>query len=250
MWYTNSRIEIVERIFEENTPKGVKMETTNIANAHTSSPAVSAENPIQERPEVLKATIAANIASLRRARGMTQMDLAERLNYTDKAVSKWERGESIPDVIVLKRIADLFDVTVDSLLTPAVKVPETKLMTPNEAHNIRTRGFVTGISILLVWLVATVIFTILETIPLDMTDHWLIFAYAVPASLIVWLVLNSIWFNRRRNYLIISLLMWTVIALAYIAVWRFAGRYLWMAFLLGIPGQAIIILWSRLKKLP
>ncbi len=201
-------------------------------------------------PGAIKAIIAANIASLRRARGMTQMDLAEKLNYTDKAVSKWERGESIPDITVLKSIADLFGVTVDSMLTPAMETPPPKPLSENETHNIRTRGFVTGIGIVLVWLVATVIFTILETLPVGFTEHWLIFAYAVPASLIVWLVLNSIWFNRRRNYLIISLLMWSVIALAYIAVWRFAGRYIWMAVLLGIPGQAIILLWSRLKKLP
>ncbi len=204
----------------------------------------------RERPEAIKATIAANIALLRRSRNMTQMDLAEHLNYTDKAVSKWERGESIPDILVLKRIADLFGVTVDSLLTPAIEAPSKTLPTEHEAHNIRTRGFVTGISVLLVWLVATVVFTILETIPINIMDRLMIFVFAIPTSLIVWLVLNSIWFNRRRNYLIISLLMWSVIGLAYLAVWHFATRHLWMAFLLGIPGQAIIILWSRLKKLP
>ena len=64
-----------------------------------------------------KEIIARNIVDLRRKNGMTQLELAEKLNYTDKAVSKWERGESIPDVAVLKTIADLFGVTVDYLLT-------------------------------------------------------------------------------------------------------------------------------------
>ena len=64
----------------------------------------------------LKNIIAENLQSLRRDAGMTQAALAEKLNYTDKAVSKWERGESVPDVAVLRDIADLFGVTVDYLL--------------------------------------------------------------------------------------------------------------------------------------
>jgi hypothetical protein len=64
----------------------------------------------------------------------------------------------------------------------------------------------------------------------------------------VWLILNSVWFNRRRNYLIISLLMWSVLILACITIYIFSQRFLWLLFLLGIPGQAIIIMWSRLKQ--
>ena len=60
--------------------------------------------------------IAGNIGKLRREAGMTQLELAEELNYSDKAVSKWERGESIPDVIILKQLADRFSVSVDFLL--------------------------------------------------------------------------------------------------------------------------------------
>jgi transcriptional regulator with XRE-family HTH domain len=66
--------------------------------------------------EDYKRIIANNITELRKAVPLTQAELAEKLNYSDKAVSKWERGESIPDVIVLKQIAELFGVTVDYLL--------------------------------------------------------------------------------------------------------------------------------------
>ena len=67
--------------------------------------------------EDIKQIIAKNIASLRTDSKLTQLELAEKLNYSDKAISKWERGESIPDVITLKAVADLFGVTVDYLLT-------------------------------------------------------------------------------------------------------------------------------------
>ena len=66
--------------------------------------------------EELKMIIAGNIGSLRRDAGITQLELAEKLNYSDKAVSKWERGESVPDIVTLKAVADLFDVSVDYLL--------------------------------------------------------------------------------------------------------------------------------------
>lgn len=202
--------------------------------------------------EQLKSVIAGNIADLRRKHKMTQLDLAEKLNYTDKAISKWERGESIPDVLVLKSIADLFGVTVDYLLEDvhAEPVQENTLDAEEEKrhHSIRARGFVTGMSVLLVWLVATVVFVIFDMVPEGITAHWIIFIYAVPASMILWLVMNSIWFNRRWNYPIISLLMWSILASVYISVWQFAMYNAWIIFMLGIPGQAIIVMWSRLKQ--
>ena len=200
----------------------------------------------------LKAVIAANISDLRRKHSMTQLDLAEKLNYTDKAISKWERGESIPDVLVLKNIADLFGVTVDYLLEEEHPAPAAEIEQEQEAakkqQSVRTRGFVTGMSILLVWLVATVLFMIVDMAKEDATAHWIIFVYAVPASMILWLVLNSIWFNRRRNYPIISMLMWSVLIGVFVTIWQMADYNAWLIFMLGIPGQAIIVMWSRLKQ--
>ena len=204
------------------------------------------------KPENLKAVIAANVADLRRRCGMTQQDLAEKLNYTDKAISKWERGESIPDVLVLKSIADLFGVTVDYLLEEVhpvvVEADSEKRESLLKQQSLRTRGFVTGMSILLVWLVATVLFMIFDIIPEGVNAHWIVFVYAVPASMILWLVMNSIWFDHRRNYVIISLLMWTVLGSVYVTIWQFAAYNAWIVFMLGIPGQAIIVMWSRLKQ--
>ena len=200
-------------------------------------------------PDVLKPIIAANIAELRKKHGLTQQDLAGKLNYTDKAISKWERGESVPDVIVLKQIADMFGVTVDYLLCkeheePPVEVPENN----REQQNHRTRGFVTGMSILLVWMAALVLFIVFDTAEAGLLSHWFVFACAVPSSFILWLVMNTIWFNRRRNYLIISLLMWSLLILIFASVKILANHNLWLIFLLGLPGQAIVVMWSRLKQ--
>ena len=74
--------------------------------------------------EKLKKQIGANIASYRKHLGLTQAGLAEKLNYSDKAVSKWERGESVPDVLTLINIAELFEITVNDLLQDPNALPE------------------------------------------------------------------------------------------------------------------------------
>lgn len=194
--------------------------------------------------EDLKQIAAKNITELRRAAGMTQMELAARLNYSDKAVSKWERGESLPDVAVFKQLADLFQVTVDSLLSEKKPV-----RTEREAYygrELRNRAIILGISLLLVCLAATLIFVILNLVAGARAIHWLAFLYAVPVCVIVWLVFNTLWFNRRRNFLIISLLVWSVLACVHLTLLQF-GFNVWLIYLLGIPGQAIILLWSQLK---
>ena len=194
--------------------------------------------------EQIKPVIAKNIVRLRQASGMTQAELAAKLNYSDKAVSKWERGESLPDVAVLVQIADLFQVSMDWLVRGEVMGAEPAVK--QRSHLNRT--MVTIMSILMVWLMAALVFLVIHLINGGHAANGLVFIYAVPVSFIVWLIFNSIWFNQRRNYLIISLLMWSFLILVYVTVWVMAERYLWLVFLLGIPGQAISIMWSRLKQ--
>ena len=192
--------------------------------------------------EPIKSTVAKNIVRLRQASGMTQAELAAKLNYSDKAVSKWERGESLPDVAVLAQIADLFQVSMDWLVRgdaigaePAVK----------ERSRIN-RVMVTLMSILMVWLIAALIFTVIHLVAGAHAANALVFIYAVPVSFIVWLVFNSIWFNQKRNYLIISLLMWSLLVTLQLTILPF-GHNVWPIYILGIPAQIIIIIWSKLK---
>ena len=199
--------------------------------------------------EDIKQIIAKNIASLRQAAGMTQLELAEKLNYSDKAISKWERGESIPDVIVLKSIADLFGVTLDYLVQEdhIPPQPEPAPVQENPGRKMRNHKVVTILSILIVWFVATLLYVILDAAVPNHWGIWLTYVYAVPVSMIVWLVFNSLWFNKRHNYLIISLLMWTGLAALFLSVTA-GGYLLWKMFLLGIPGQIAIYVWSRYQR--
>ena len=194
--------------------------------------------------EDLKKVVAKNIQDLRRSADMTQLTLAETLNYSDKAVSKWERGDSLPDVTVLKSIADLFGVTVDYLLTE----DHTSVLNKRREYTHRqkvNRLIITALSTMLVWLIGTIVFISINLAGLKM--GWLAFLYTLIISIVVILVFNSIWGNRRKNFLIISLLVWGVLAAVYFTVLSSISYNIWLVFIIGIPAQIIILLWSRLR---
>lgn len=194
----------------------------------------------------LKFIIAKNIQKLRQEKGMTQLELAEKINYSDKSVSKWERGESLPDIVVLKAVADLFEVTLDYLAEEEHDgKPVTKEMVDKNYR--RNCCIITGTSIFIVVLIATLIFGILSIFFPKTGYPWLCYAYAVPAALIVWLVFNSIWFNPRRNFTIVSLLVWSLLLALYLTFLTM-GYHILPILLVGVPAQLVIWMWSKLKN--
>lgn len=193
--------------------------------------------------EDLKSIIAKNITTLRQTAKLTQIELAEQLNYSDKAISKWERAESMPDITVLKAIADLFGVPLDYLVRENHEVPDAEKPEVNANRNHRV---ITTLSILIVWFVATLAFVLMDMIAPALLARYLVFAYAVPISMIVWLVFNSIWFSSRWNYWIISLMMWSALVSVVLTLYSFQIGS-WQLLLLGVPGQIAILLWSKLQ---
>ncbi len=194
----------------------------------------------------LKQIIARNIIELRRRQGMTQLELAEKLNYSDKAVSKWERAESIPDVMVLKAIADIFSVRIDYLIT--AEHDDSSLELPQQNKRLaRNRKLILGMCIMLVWLIATFIFVLLQSILNNASHLWTVFVYAVPATLIVWLVLNCVWFKTKYTFPIISALVWSILICVYLSLLMFASYNAWLLFFIGVPAQIIVILWSGIR---
>lgn len=192
----------------------------------------------------IKSVVAKNIAELRQASGLTQLELGEKLNYSDKAVSKWEHADSMPDISVLVEIADLFDVPLDYLVREEHDIKkEIKAQSKPSPQKI----IVTAVSVLFVWFVAVAAFVTVSTCFKQLKFEWLTFIYAVPVSAIVWLVFNTLWFNRRLNYFIVSILMWSVLTVVHLSLLPFGVNF-WMTYLLGIPGQVIILLLSLMRK--
>ena len=194
----------------------------------------------------VRQNVAKNLTDLRQQHNMTQTELAEKLNYSDKAVSKWERAESLPDVAVLTQIADLFGVTLDELVR-GESLPDTSQESEETPVKNRNRALITAMSVALVWLLATIAFVTLHWIPTVTTYNYLAFLCAAPVSIIVWLIFNSIWFDPKRNYFIISLLLWVSLSAAFLTGLIFEQN-IWLIFVVGIPAQIIILLWSGIGK--
>ncbi len=204
----------------------------------------------------LKLRIGKNIAAYRKNAGLTQAGLAEKLNYSDKAVSKWERGESIPDVLTLMVLADQFGITVNDLVSDPDELPGNpgtleKAMTQVSEKALKRRAnknVILALSSTLVWFVALLVFVILSSF--DFLDPYsrLIFLFAIPANAIVLLSLRSAWHDFRWNKFYISTIMWGFIVAIYVSVQTVFHYNFWKLFLLGIPGQVAIFLWFRLFR--
>ncbi len=204
--------------------------------------------------EQLKNQIGANIALHRKQARLTQASLGEKLNYSDKAVSKWERGESVPDVMTLMAIAQQLGVTVNDLLSDPNALPENGTKMEKTLEKVAekalkrkaNKNIILGLSSILVWFVALLVYVVLASIGLE--NSWLAFFFALPANCIVMLSLRSAWHDFRWNRILISGIMWGSIVSIFTTVlvlWNFS---LWRIFLLGIPGQAAILLWFRLFR--
>lgn len=189
----------------------------------------------------LRYQIGGNIAALRKAAGLTQAELAEKLNYSDKAVSKWERGESVPDVVTLMQLAKLFGVSVDTLLGEEPAAPaNAELRALPEKLSRRQRGVV-KLSSLLVWFVALTVYVVLSSCGVGRS--WVAFVYAIPVNAIVLLSLLGAFGQRKWNMLLISVLVWGVLLSVYVTLLVFTGSNVWKVFLLGLLGQAAIFWW-------
>lgn len=188
----------------------------------------------------LKNIIAQNITDLRKKEKLTQAEFAERLNYTDKAISKWERGESIPSIDVLKQIADMFNVKVDYLLTEGSFEEKQDLTIPKANNNNKIS--ITALAVTVVWFIATVVYVYTQ-VNLN-KNLWVVFIWAVPISCMVLGVFNFKWGKRKFYIYINSLFIWSFLASLYLS---FINYKVWLIFIIGVPVQISIVLWQGLS---
>lgn len=194
--------------------------------------------------ESLKYQIGNNIAAIRKNSGMTQAELAERIGYSDKAVSKWERGESVPDVLTLVELSRFFGVTMDDLVGQTA--PEPRRPQPAKPQRIKTGVLV--LSSLLVWFVALLVYVILSSVGIG--KSWVGFVYAIPVNAITLISLRSAFGRKNWNYALVSIIVWGCLLSLYVSLLVFTGVNVWKLFLLGIMGQAAVTLWFRMLLQP
>ena len=203
-----------------------------------------------ERIENLRKTIKDNLIKYRKAAGLTQVQLAQKLGYSDKSVSKWEREEGVPDIYILKQIADLYNITVNDLISSSpvtigekIKEKTTKFLTG------RNKLLITLLAIGIVWFVAVTTYVILDLAIPDISGALLanVYVYAIPISCIVAIVFNSLWGKKRINFILVSALIWTTTLSLFLTLKDYLDKISEL-FIIAIPLQVLTILFFLLEK--
>ena len=192
--------------------------------------------------------IAKNLISYRKAAGLTQAELAEKINYSDKSVSKWESGNGTPDVYTLMQLAALYGVSLNALV-------DEKTYEQQQRKQTGLRLLIILLSSGIVWLLASMCFALLQIAKRGEGPWWLAFLYAIMFNAIVIVVYASIWKYRLLNFFGVSALIWMALVCLYLTC-----RYisislgndfgaLWCVFLIGAPLQVLEILWTFFRSI-
>ncbi len=183
----------------------------------------------------IRTVLAEKLTAYRKRAGMTQAELAEKLNYSDKSISKWERGDGMPDLLVLCKLADLYDVPLDAFLREG---PLVRSQAEQKSRHI----VITLISIGLVFFVAAIGFFVCYLAKVNV--GWLAFVYAVPVSMIVLVVFSHLWSSLLWQALSVTGLVWTLCGAIYVSFVVIGGiKNVAMLFLLAGIFQVLVILW-------
>lgn len=190
--------------------------------------------------ENIREVVTANLISLRKASHFTQIELAEKVKYSDKAVSRWENGESTPDVETLQALADIYNVPIAYFF----ETHEDPEIMKKEMSQRQKEIVVASLAVSVIWLIATVIFVYLMAF--KKIVYWQVFVWALPAS-----SLSVSYFNYRKwhSHLLSAILqsfsVWSVIAGIYL---QFISLNMWLIFLIGVPIEVAIILIYYIKS--
>ena len=188
--------------------------------------------------EQFKALVAKNLANYRKINNLTQLDLAEKLSYSDKAISKWERGESLPDLYTLQKIADLYGITINDLVYEKQEVIKPKKV--KKTNHL----FVTLLSTILVWFIATLAFVLLMLIPATSSyDNWLVFIIAIPTFFIVLTVFACLWYKNVFRCICVSGIVWGVVTTLQIILYLNGLKNNSLIYILAGVFQVLVILW-------
>lgn len=187
-----------------------------------------------------KEIIQQNLIALRKQNGLTQLELATKINYSDKAISRWEKGEVMPSVDILESLANVYGVQIAYFF-------EEHQDEVSKEINLKTKNIYVAITlsmVLVVWTIAVILFFMLKEY--QGKYYFMIFVWSVPAT--VYAIRFNIfrWFQDKYYILINTLCLWSTFVAIY---FQWINLNIWQIFLMGIPMQLLIILNFYVKKI-
>ena len=192
----------------------------------------------------LRKTVGENLANLRKEKKLTQLELAEKFNYSDKAVSKWETGETLPELDVLYQLCEFYGVTLDYLTHEGNKDAKKEFTKKNaDVNSVAITCLIASV----VWMIATIIFVYLLLI--NKIVFWEVFIWAIPVTAVVLLFANHAYYKSRVfRFVSYSVFVWGLIASVFFTVQAYTEQVIWPLFIVGVPMQVSLTLWFVSKK--
>lgn len=187
--------------------------------------------------------IATNLIALRKKNNLTQNELAEKINYSDNAISRWEHAEVTPSIETLAHIAEIFNVPLSSLIEDnALKTAQHQ----DKTQMINKLAMIL-ISVSLVWFLAVSIFVICQFV--YNFNFWQIFLWALPVVSLVMLPFHKYWGRHIYKFVLLTIFLWTLILAIYVQFYSFNST-LWLIFILGVPVNVALAIWAFVKPKP
>lgn len=190
----------------------------------------------------LRKTIGTNLAQLRKSKKMTQIELAEHFGYSDKAVSKWENGDALPEIETLFALCEFYGVTIDYLTHEGNIEDKLEYLTKSDRKRIINNSLIETLIVSFIWILATIIYIYL--VIFSNIYYWEVFVWAIPASALICLLFCRVWKSRLYAFVTSSVLAWTLITAFYVAFREFNP---WLLFILGVPIQIALVLGLTIK---
>ena len=185
--------------------------------------------------------LADNLTYYRKAAGFTQLEIAEKFNYSDKSISKWERGEGVPDIFILKSLADLYGITVDDFFNKEKQRTRTSKATK--------RWYIVGLSVALAWLVAATGFTVCMIAIPNVFPWWLFYIYAIAATGIIAVVFSATWKKNLYTLIATSIIIWGTALSAFLTVQMVHPmENTFLLFIVGLFVEVLAVIWFFLKR--
>ncbi|MBQ8451783.1 MAG: helix-turn-helix transcriptional regulator [Clostridia bacterium] len=196
-----------------------------------------------ENKKTLSQIVAENITKLRKNKGLTQTQFAEKINYSDNTVSRWEHGEISPSLETLEQISSLFNVSIDYLVHEHISDETIQMGLPltRKVKHLQT----TLMLVALIWLVAIIAY--FHAITFFKVNIWTVFVWAVPASCIAMLTYSKYAVHRAYFFVFASIAIWTMLTALYI---QFLSYNLFLIFIIGIPLEYLLAIWTFVRPKP
>ncbi len=188
-----------------------------------------------------KDIVAQNLSYYRKQAGLSQLELADKLKYSNKNISKWENGETTPNVFTLKKLAELYNVTIDDLVNKHNPLDEQLAQQNYKQRQKRKRLFQYGMLLLanaILFSVACIIILALSLSGVTCFNKWLLLLFIQPLDcLSVFIFIRCIY--KRIDPVSLSLFGWFIVLSLYLSLLYIAQ--IEMIFIVGAAYQFLVI---------